>query len=67
MQFRKKILISLRVYKVTYLTTEAHRQLCGNIYALAAHTTSTYAWVSLYLGLPEGMSLEKARAIVAGW
>ncbi|MCP5118560.1 MAG: hypothetical protein GY953_47715 [bacterium] len=52
---------------IYFLACKAYRCLRGNIYALAAHTTATHAWVSVYLGLPEGMSLEEARAIVAEW
>lgn len=52
---------------IYFLACKAHRLLGADIYGLAAHTGGEQAWVSVYLGLPDSMSLEEAREIVAGW
>lgn len=49
------------------MTCKAYRCLGANIHGLAAHTGRNHAWVSVYLNLPETMSLNKAREIIGDW
>jgi hypothetical protein len=52
---------------IYFLACKAYRQLGADIYGLAAHTGDRHVWVSVYLGLRDGRSLEEGRALVAGW
>jgi len=49
------------------LTCRAFRSLGADIHGLAAHTGRRHAWVSVYLKLPETLTLDEARHIVGQW
>jgi hypothetical protein len=49
------------------LASQAFRDLGANIHGLAAHTGRDHAWVSVYLRLPRGRTLEEAQRITSTW
>lgn len=56
--------VSGLIYALTY---KVFRHLRGNIFGLVAHAARGKAYISVYHGLPVGLSVEEAQATVARW